>query len=61
MKMEKWIVGTKKGSSKVEIYVSVHDAQIEATTGWSEVIAVNKESARAKYRDLVKKLKSKEV
>lgn len=57
--MKKYILGREKGSSVVRWYASVHDAQIEATDGWSEVWGYNLESSKKKYEDNYKQLHSK--
>ena len=59
MKLNKWILGTKKGSSKIEIVDTVEQAQVHLDGGWEYVVAVNRESARVKYRDLIKGLNDK--
>lgn len=59
MTMKQYLLGRKKNSSKIQVYANIHDAQIEATDGWSVVFAYNVESAKKKYEDNYKQLHEK--
>lgn len=57
--MKKWILGTKKGSKKIESYETIEEAQIHSDGGWEVVPAYNLEAARTKYREVMKQLYEK--
>lgn len=57
--MKQYIIGRKKGDTKVHSYTTVHDAQIEATDGWSIIYGANVEAAKRKFEDSYKSLHSK--